>query len=81
MADVERLGALPVPLHLRSRPGPAAWNDGPVPPYRNPHEHPLHIVAQRYRPEALDGRIYYEPVDYGDEKTLRARLQWWKERL
>ncbi|HMV69202.1 MAG TPA: replication-associated recombination protein A [Myxococcota bacterium] len=75
LAEVERTGALPVPEHLRSAP---VRGDAP---YRNPHEHPHHLVRQEHRPPGLTDRTFYRPADHGEEKTIRARLQWWRERL
>ena len=74
-SEVERTGALPVPEHLRSAP---VRGDAP---YRNPHEHPHHLVRQEHRPPGLTDRTFYRPADHGEEKTIRARLQWWRERL
>lgn len=81
MAEVERTGALPVPEHLRSAPGPATWSGQAKVAYVNPHEHPLHIVRQDYRPPQLADKVFYRPGDHGEEKTIKARLVWWKERL
>lgn len=71
IADVDRLGALPVPEHIQNRP------DG----YLNPHDHPDHIVPQDYLPERLRGRRYYEPAGHAEEKRIAERLAWWRRRL
>lgn len=81
LADVARTGALPVPMHLRSRPVPSFDERKPLPAYVNPHEQPHRVVRQEHRPAAVADRRYYEPTDYGDEKTLRARLSWWADKL
>jgi len=71
LADVDRTGALPVPPQIRNRP------EG----YANPHDHPDHIVAQQYLPDALRDRRYYEPAGHAEEKRIRERLAWWQRRL
>ena len=73
--DVKRTGALPVPAHLKSRPPPGA------PAYLYPHDHPDHVVAQVYRPPEVAEKRYYQPVEHGEEKTIAARLAWWRQRL
>jgi putative ATPase len=75
LADVDRHGALPVPGHLRQ--GPLAGG----PAYRNPHDHPDHVVRQAYLPERLAGRRYYEPVPHAEEKRIAERLAWWARKL
>jgi putative ATPase len=81
LAEVERTGALPVPIHLRQSPGASAWHVGGKSSYKNPHDAPHHIVEQRYLPEGMAEKRWYRPVDHGEEKTIRARQAWWAERL
>ena len=35
--------------------------------YVYPHDDPSGVVAQQYRPEALEGHVYYEPSSHGAE--------------
>jgi putative ATPase len=76
LADVEEHGRLPVPLHLR----PSAhrrltreqgWGAG----YRYPHDYPDADVEQQYLPDAIKGRVYYEPSDRGLEAKIAERLE------
>ena len=80
-AEVERSGALPVPLHLRNAPTGLAKSAGHGAGYRYPHDFPDHIVRQQYLPDALVGRRFYTPTEVGNEKTIRERLEWWARRL
>lgn len=80
LAEVRRSGALPVPLHLRNAPTALAKSLGHGADYRYPHDHPDHIVAQRYLPEGLDLR-FYEPTEQGGEKIIGERMAWWRRRL
>ena len=81
IADVDRLGPLPVPLHLRNAPTRAMKDEGYGRGYLYPHDHPDRIVRQAYLPDALEGRRYYEPAPHGVEKTIGDRLAWWRRRL
>jgi putative ATPase len=76
LAEVDERGRLPVPLHLR----PSAhrrlsrehgWGRG----YLYPHDFENADVDQQYLPEALAGRVFYEPSDQGMEIQIGERLQ------
>jgi putative ATPase len=77
-ADVQTHGALAVPLELRNAPTPLLKTLGYGAEYRYPHDTAGGIVAQRYRPAAVDGRRYYEPSDAGAETEIKARLERWR---
>jgi putative ATPase len=66
-ADVRAGRVSPVPVHLRDAhyPGAAGIQHGVG--YAYPHDHPGAIVAQRYAPDAVADRIYYEATRYGVE--------------
>ncbi len=81
IARVKATGALPVPLHLRNAPTQLAGTLGHGADYLYPHDHPGHIVAQQYLPDALVGITFYTPTNQGAEKTIGERLAWWKTRL
>jgi putative ATPase len=79
--DLRTLAPEPVPPHLRDRsyPGAAALGHGEG--YRYPHDFPGAFVEQDYLPEALRGRVYYEPTDRGREAQIRRHLErLWKDR-
>lgn len=77
LAEVKRSGALPVPMHLRNAPTQHMQDEGYGAGYRYPHDHPYGVVAQRYRPEELDGVRWYEPRPWGEEKRIAERLAFW----
>jgi putative ATPase len=77
--DVEKRGALPVPLHLRNAPTPLMEKLGYGKDYRYAHDFPNHIVAQEHLPKELLGKRYYFPSDSGYEKTIRERIQAWED--
>ena len=76
LAEVEGKGRLPVPLHLR--PGThrrLAREQGHGQGYQYPHDFPGADVDQQYLPDALAGRVYYEPSDQGMETQIGERLK------
>lgn len=77
LAAVEKEQAPPVPRHLRdaSYSGAAALGHGQG--YKYPHNYPGGWVEQRYLPAALEGKVFYVPSPYGQEKELSRA---WQER-
>jgi putative ATPase len=39
-----------------------------------------HYIPQEYLPDVLKGRRFYEPSDFGFEKRIAERLEWWRAR-
>ncbi|MEA2518935.1 MAG: putative ATPase [Chloroflexota bacterium] len=74
LADVVRLGSLPVPNHLRSAGDRRMKRHGIGVGYRSPHEFEGDDVAQEYLPAELAARSYYVPGDQGYEATIGARM-------
>ena len=74
IADVRAGRGGPVPAHLRDGHYPGASALGHGKGYVYAHDAPHAIAAQRYAPDDLVGRVYYEPTDRGHERTLRERL-------
>jgi putative ATPase len=63
---VEEADSPLVPMHLRSSGGKG---------YVYPHDHPGHVVRQKYWPEGDEPRILYEPSDQGNEGRVKERQQ------
>ena len=78
-AAIERNPSLPVPLHLRNAPTglmkAAGYGEG----YLYPHDHPGSTVDQSYLPEELDTTRLYTPKEYGFEREIKKRLEWWEK--
>lgn len=68
-------GALPVPAKLRNASTALTRAMGHGEGYKYPHDFEGAYVAEDYLPEALAGRIFYEPSQSGFERELAARLQ------
>ncbi len=73
MADAEKGGFQPVPMHLRDTHYPGCEKIGSGTGYKYPHDYPGHYVRQQYAPVEARGMPYYEPSDQGQEEKLRLR--------
>jgi putative ATPase len=62
-----------VPAHLRDAHYAGAKQLGHGAGYVYPHEVPEGIVAQRYAPDLVAGRTYYEPTSHGMEARFSER--------
>jgi putative ATPase len=71
--DVQSFGSLPVPLHLSNAPTRMMAKMGYGKGYQYPHSYPGGWVKERYRPDQVQGRRYYEPSTLGMEPRLWAR--------
>jgi putative ATPase len=65
--DVRSGAQQEVPTHLRDSHYKGAASLGHGEGYVYPHADPSGALAQQYRPEALEGHVYYEPSPHGDE--------------
>jgi len=72
-ADIRAGLAAAVPAHLRDAHYPGAARLGHGEGYRYPHDFPGGVVAQRYAPEAVADRVYYEPTRHGLEERVADR--------
>jgi putative ATPase len=66
-ADVRSGLTQEVPGHLRDAHYKGAAELGHGTGYVYPHDDPSGVVEQQYRPDALEGRVYYEPTPHGAE--------------
>ncbi len=73
--DVEKMGPLPVPFHLRNPVTPLMKKQGYGEGYKYPHSFPGHYVEEDYLPETLKGKTYYRPEGQGYEETIMAYLE------
>jgi putative ATPase len=62
-----------VPAHLRDAHYAGAKRLGHGAGYVYPHDTPEGIVAQRYAPDVVAGRTYYEPTSHGMEARFSER--------
>ncbi len=75
MADARASGSLEVPVHLRNAPTRLMKELGYGRAYRYAHDEPEGYAAgERYFPEGMSERRYYDPVERGLEIRIREKL-------
>ena len=79
MAAADAHPAEPVPLHIRQAPTPLLKELGYGQGYKYAFDSPDAYLPQEYLPESLRGRAWYQPSDFGYEKTVKERMAWWLE--
>lgn len=75
MADAEKGGFGPVPVHLRDTHYAGHSRIGSGEGYLYPHDFPGHWVQQEYMPPEVKGKTYYHPSDMGHEATILKNHQ------
>jgi putative ATPase len=79
LAEVEKSGDLPVPLHLRNSPTTFMKNIGYGTGYKYAHDFEGNFVADNFLPEEIKGRKLYDPGLNQREEEYRKRLEtMWK---
>jgi putative ATPase len=78
VAAAEAHPAEPVPLHIRNAPTKLMRELGYGVDYQYAHDHAEAYAPQEYLPEALRGAQWYEPTEFGYEKTVKERIDWWQ---
>ncbi len=73
LATVEREREAEVPDHLKDA-NRDAEGLGHGAGYLYPHAYRDHWVAQQYLPDALQGKVFYQPTDVGYEATVRDEV-------
>jgi putative ATPase len=79
MEAAEQHPAEPVPLHIRNAPTGLMQDLGYGAGYQYAHDSDQAYIPQEYLPEALRGSRWYEPTDFGHEKTIKERIEWWEK--
>ena len=75
MQDARNLGSLEVPLHLRNAPTKLMKEIGYGKDYRYAHDEPdAYAAGERYLPDAMPDRRYYEPAPRGLEIKIGEAL-------
>ncbi|HSX25135.1 MAG TPA: replication-associated recombination protein A [Candidatus Andersenbacteria bacterium] len=72
--DVDLHGNDAPPGNVVNAPIPGMKQHGRGVGYEYPHNFPGHIVQQQYRPNTVQGNLYYEPGDEGFEKEVKRRI-------
>ena len=75
LAEVKESGNLPVPLPIRNAPTKLMEELGYSDGYKYAHDYPGHFTDMEFMPEALQGKVFYEPAENRHEDVLRAYLE------
>ncbi len=78
LEDVRRGSSTEVPLHLRNAATGLMKEEGYGAGYRYAHDDEPEGMNDRYLPDELAGRMYYEPKERGAEREIRSRLERWR---
>jgi len=81
MKEVRDGAVHPVPLHLRNAPTKLMKQLDHGKGYLYPHDFDGAVADQCYLPEALKGRVWYEPSPFGHEKEVARRMEYWRSLL
>jgi putative ATPase len=73
-------GYLPVPLHIRNAPTKLMKELDYGKDYKYAHDYANAYVPQEYLPEEIRGQIFYQPKETGFEKTIKERLNYWRNK-
>jgi len=76
---INKTGSLPVPFRIRNAPTQLMKDLGYGKNYKYAHNYKDAIVSQEYLPEKLKGQYFYFPTTRGFEKTIKARLDKWRQ--
>ena len=72
--------AAPVPLHIRNAPTKLMKDLEYGKGYKYAHDEPDAIANMDCLPDNLKGREFYKPSEYGFEREIKKRLEWWKSK-
>ncbi len=78
--DAEKTSHLKVPLAVRNAPTRLMKELGYNKGYRYAHDYANNYSYQKYFPDQMTEKKYYTPSQFGFEKEIQKRLEWW-ERL
>lgn len=73
LAEVQRSGDLPVPLHLRNAPTSLMKELGYGENYRYAHDYPGNFVRQQFRPDAIADTSFWAPCSNPTEDAMAQR--------
>ncbi|MCD6330097.1 MAG: replication-associated recombination protein A [Candidatus Cloacimonetes bacterium] len=77
--DAQKTSHLGVPFHIRNAPTGLMKELGYGKDYKYAHEFEDGYSYQKYFPDKMNEKIYYLPSQFGFEKEVKKRLEWWKK--
>ena len=80
MKEIRQSGSLDVPMHLRNAPTGLMKQQGYGEGYRYAHDYPdSYAAGEKYLPQEMDGRCWYQPLANGLEIKIRDKLAYLKK--
>jgi len=77
--DARKTSHYGVPLHIRNAPTKLMKDLDYGKDYHYDHEYENSYFYQKYFPDQMPEKTYYEPGPFGFEKEIQKRLEWWKK--
>lgn len=77
--DVQETKNDPVPFHIRNAPTKLMKNLGYAKGYQYDHDSENAFSGQDFLPEDLQGSVYYEPKNFGFEREIKKRIEYWNK--
>ena len=71
---------LPVPLHIRNAPTKLMKELDYGKGYAYDHDHTDGFSGQDHLPEELAGKKFYHPKEFGFEREIKKRMEWWEKK-
>ena len=75
--DARKTSHYGVPLHIRNAPTQLMKDLNYGRDYHYDHEYEHKYYYQKYFPEQMPEKKYYKPGNYGFEKEIQKRIEWW----
>ncbi|MHC4872533.1 MAG: replication-associated recombination protein A [Planctomycetota bacterium] len=69
----------PVPMHIRNAPTKLMKDSGYGDGYKYDHDSENSFSGQTFLPESLQGKVFYTPGQYGFEKDIKKRIDFWNK--
>jgi putative ATPase len=77
--EIQKSGSLPVPFFIRNAPTSLMKSLGYGKGYVYDHEAEGRFAGQEHLPPDLKGRKFYQPGEFGFEREIKRRLEWWEK--
>ena len=78
-ADARKTSHYGVPLHIRNAPTQLMKELDYGKAYQYDHDFEHHYSYQKYFPDKMSEKTYYTPGEYGFEREIAKRLEWWRK--
>ncbi len=78
--EIQATGSLPVPMHIRNAPTGLMKDLGYGRGYQYDHDTKDRFSGQDCLPEGLRSREFYAPGEFGFERDIAKRMEWWEKR-